>query len=277
MAILFALLAAGAYGVSDFIGGFASRRVHAITVLLISYPAGAVVMAALLPVYGGTVSAATLGWSVAGGVAGLVGVSLLYSAMAQAPMNIISPITAVLSAVVPVLGGLIIGERPNPAAWLGIVLGLVAVVMISRQPEDHPHGRVGWRPLAMAVMAGMGFGFYFVCLAQADTNSGMWPVVLSRVVSSLLVIPLAVAGHRFVRIPASVVRLAIAAGVLDATANVAFLLASRHGLLSLSGVITALYPAGTVLLAVVILKEHTGRLQRAGLAIAAASVLLLTR
>lgn len=277
MGVLFALLAAAAYGVSDFIGGIASRRVSALSVLLVSYPVGGALMAALLVFYRGPVSAGTLAWSLAGGVVGLTGVALLYGALALAPMNIISPVTAVMSAVVPVLGGLVKGERPHPLAWSGIGLGLVAVVLISRQPDDHPHGPVGWRPLAMAVVAGIGFGAYFICLAETDRDSGMWPVVLSRACSALLVLPLVLTGGRLQRMGRSVLGLAALAGALDASANVAFLLASRHGLLSLSGVITALYPAGTVLLAVLILKEHTGTLQRAGLALATAAVVLLTR
>ncbi len=277
MAVLFALLAAAAYGVSDFVGGLASRRIPAITVLLASYPIGAVLMAAMLPLYGGPISAATLAWSVAGGGAGLAGVALLYTALGQAPMNVISPVTAVMSAMVPVFGGVLQGERPHALAWLGIALGLVAVVLISRQPADQPHGRVGWRPLVMAVLAGVGFGAYFICLARTDPDSGLWPVVLSRLVSAALVLPLAAAGAGFVRLPRPALGLATVAGVLDAAANLAFLLASRHGLLSLSGVITALYPAGTVLLAVLILKERTGGIQRIGLGVATAAVVLLTR
>jgi drug/metabolite transporter (DMT)-like permease len=277
MAVLFALLAAAAYGISDFVGGIASRRVSALSVLLISSPVGGLIMAVLLPVYGGPVSGRTLGWSLAGGVAGLVGVLLLYSALALAPMNIISPVTAVMSAVVPVLGGVLLGERPHLFAWAGIGLGLLAVVMISRQPSDHPHGPVGWRPLAMAVVAGIGFGCYFICLARSDHDSGIWPVLISRACSAALILPLALTGARRRRLSPSLLGLAAVAGALDATANLAFLLASRHGLLSLSGVITALYPAGTVLLAVLILKEHTGRLQRTGLGLAAAAVVLLTR
>ncbi|HEX8768460.1 MAG TPA: DMT family transporter [Jatrophihabitans sp.] len=277
MAVLFALLAAAVYGVSDFIGGLASRRSPAITVLLVSYPIGALLMAALLPVYGGPVSGGTLAWSVAGGAAGLIGVALLYTALGQAPMNVISPVTAVMSAVVPVVAGVVQGERPHLLAWLGIVLGLLAVTLISRQPADHPHGPIGWRPLAMAVLAGVGFGSYFICLAGTDPDSGMWPVVLSRLVSAVLVVPLAAAAAGFVRMPRPVLGLALLAGMLDAVANFAFLLASRHGLLSLSSVITALYPAGTVLLAVLVLKERTGAVQRVGLGIAVAAVVLLTR
>ncbi|HST48236.1 EamA family transporter [Jatrophihabitans sp.] len=277
MAVLFALLAAASYGVSDFVGGLASRRVPAITVVLLSDPLGAMLMAVLLPVYGGPVSARTLGWSTAAGVAGLVGVALLYTTLGQAPMNVISPITAVMSALVPILGGVLQGERPHLPAWFGIVLGLLAVTLISRQPEDHPHGPIGWRPVALAVLAGVGFGAYFICLAHTDDDSGIWPVVLSRLVATLLAVPLAAIAAGFVRVPRPVLALACTAGALDAVANLAFLLASRHGLLSLSGVITALYPAGTVLLAVLLLKEHTGALQRVGLAVAVVAVVLLTR
>ncbi|MEO6501226.1 MAG: DMT family transporter [Jatrophihabitantaceae bacterium] len=277
MAVLFALLAAAAYGVSDFVGGLASRRIPAVTVLLASYPIGTVLMAAALPVYGGPISASTLVWSLGGGVAGLVGIGLLYTALGQAPMNVISPVTAVMSAVVPILGGVLQGERPHLLAWVGILLGLVAVALISRQPADHPHGPIGWKPLAMAVLAGVGFGAYFICLARTDDDSGIWPVVLSRSVAALLLVPVAAGLAGFIRMPRPVLGLAAIAGVLDAVANVAFLLASRHGLLSLSGVITALYPAGTVLLAVLILKERTGGVQRVGLGVAVAAVVLLTR
>jgi drug/metabolite transporter (DMT)-like permease len=277
MAVLFALLAAAAYGVSDFVGGLASRRVHAITVLLVTYPVGAVLMLLLLPAYGGPISVNTILWSIAGGLAGLAGVSLMYWSLAHAPMNIVSPVTAVLAAGVPVIAGVVIGERPSVSNWSGILLGLLAVVLISRQAEDSPHPPVGWVAVTASVVAGIGFGVYFVCLARADTDSGVWPVVLSRVVASIALVPIAAASRRFVRMPRAVLQLAVLAGVLDATANVAFLLASRHGLLSLAAVITALYPAGTVVLASVVLKEHTGRTQRAGLAVAALSIVLLTR
>lgn len=293
MGVLFALIAATAYGISDFVGGFASRRVPALTVLLVSYPIGGALMAVLLLWYRGPLSAATVAWSVGGGVAGLTGVALMYSALAIAPMNVVSPVTAVMSAVVPVLFGVGRGERPHGLAWLGIALGLVAVVLISRQAPARPEpgtgetaaaapgagrtGTVGWRPLTMAVLAGVGFGMYFVCLASADTDSGIWPVVLSRAVSAVLVVPLAILGRQLVRPSRMVSGLAALAGVLDATANWTFVLASRHGLLSLSGVITALYPAGTVLLAMGFLGERSSRTQRMGFGVATFSVVLLTR
>jgi drug/metabolite transporter (DMT)-like permease len=276
MVVLFALLAAASYGVSDFIGGYASRAAKALTVLVYNYPAGAIAMAALLPLFPGPVSLPTLGWSVLGGLAGLAGVGLMYSAMAVAPMNVISPVTGVLSALVPVLVGVVLGERPAPLVWLGMLLALVAVVFITRTPQDHPHGPLARSSLIMALGAGIGFGVYFVCLSRTDSDSGLWPVVLARVAASVVVIPIAFRAGALTRLRGRIQLLAIVAGLVDAASNLAFLLASRHGYLSVAGVITALYPAGTILLAIGLLKERTGRIQWLGLGLAAVAVVLVT-
>jgi drug/metabolite transporter (DMT)-like permease len=115
----------------------------------------------------------------------------MYSLMARAPMNIILPVTAVLAAVVPVGFGVNVGERPHVAAWFGIALGLFAVVLVSRTPDDHPHGLVAARVLALAGLSGLGFGVYFICLARADHDSGLWPLVISRITDAALIVPLA--------------------------------------------------------------------------------------
>ena len=277
MAVLLALIAAAVYGISDFLGGLASRRAKALTVLLYNYPAGAVVTVVLLTVFPGHVSLSTLSWSTAGGLAGLTGVALLYSALGVAPMSVVSPITAVLSAAVPVLVGVGLGERPATLAWLGMLAGMVAVVMISRSPQDHPQGALSSRALLMTLGAGVGFGAYFVCLSRTDAGSGLWPVVISRIAAALVVVPMAARTGALVRLRGGLLGLALGSGALDAGANLFFLLATRHGYLSIASVITALYPAGTVLLAGLILKERTGPLQRWGLALAAGAVLMISR
>lgn len=276
MVVVFALLAAVVYGTGDFVGGFASRHRSAITVLLYAYPVGAALMLVLLPAFAGPLDARTALLGVGGGIGGMVGVIVMYSLMARAPMNIISPVTAVLAAVVPVTFGVIVGERPHVSAWLGIAIGLIAVVLVSYTSDDHPHGPIGVRILALACLSGVGFGAYFICLARADHDSGLWPLVISRLTSAALIVPLARSRGVAQPLTGRVLRLAVLAGVLDASANLFFLLASRHGLLSLASVITSLYPAMTVLLAVLVLHEHTGRLQRVGLAMAATSIVLIS-
>ncbi len=270
------LLAASFYGVGDFVGAFASRRHTAMTVLLHSYPVGAVLMVAMLPVFPGTLDARVVAFGVAGGVAGLVGVSIMYALMTVAPMNVISPVTAVLAAIVPVVFGVLVGERPTVAAWFGILLGIAAVLLVSRTDESHPHGRIGLRILAPAFVSGLGFGFYFIFLARAGDQSGLWPLVVSRVASAALIVPLALRQGAFTRIRGRMVPWVVAAGAFDALANMFFLLAAREGLLSLASVLTSLYPAFTVMLAVGVLKEHTSVVQRAGLVLAGTAIVLIT-
>jgi len=211
-----------------------------------------------------------------GGVAGLIGVSIMYQLMVTAPMNVISPVTAVLAAIVPVVVGVGTGERPAPTAWTGMVVGMLAVALVSRTAEDSPHGRLAASVIPLAVVSGAGFGLYFVFLARAGHDSGLWPLVVSRIVSALLIVPLAWQRGALHPLGGRTLAIAAGAGALDALANMCFLLASRHGLLSLAAVLTSLYPAVTVLLAVGFLREHTSTVQRCGLALAAASIVLIT-
>jgi drug/metabolite transporter (DMT)-like permease len=274
--VVLGLAAAICYGVADFVGAFASRRHTAVTVLLYSYPVGAVLMAAMLPLFPGSLDARVIGFGAAGGVVGLLGVVIMYQLMVIAPMNVISPVTAVLAAMVPVVVGVGLGERPHATAWAGILIGMGAVVLVSRTTEEHPHGKIAPRVLLLALVAGLGFGFYFIFLARAGDHSGLWPLVISRFASAALIVPLAWRRRAFVRVTGRMLWFVVAAGALDASANMFFLLASRHGLLSIASVLTSLYPAVTVMLAVGLLHEHTSRVQRAGLALAAASIVLIT-
>lgn len=276
MTVVLGLVAAVLYGVADYAGGIASRRYTAITVLLLSYPVGAVLMAVMLPLFGGHADTRALLYGLLGGAAGLVGVVLMYNLMTIAPINVISPVTAVLAATVPVIVGVVIGERPHVTAWFGILLGLVAVVLVSRTTDDHPHGRIGTRVLTLAFVSGLGFGLYFVFLARAGHDSGLWPLVASRFSSAALIVPLARARGAFGLIRGRMVWVVVLAGVCDALANLCFLIASRHGLLSLASVLTSLYPAVTVLLAVGLLREHVSRTQRVGLGLAAGAIVLIT-
>jgi drug/metabolite transporter (DMT)-like permease len=274
--VVLGLLAAVLYGVGDFAGGLASRAYSAVTILVYSYPVGVVLMAAMMPLLPGTLTTHALLFGILGGLAGLLGVSIMYQLMVTAPMNVISPVTAVLAAIVPVFVGVLTGERPRTAAWVGIVLGLVAIVLVSRTTDEHPHGRVGARTLALALLSGIGFGFYFVFLAKAGHDAGLWPLLISRIASMIAILPLAAVLRSFAVVRPRVLGIVIVGGACDAFANMFFLLASRSGLLSLASVLTSLYPAVTVLLAVGLLHEHTSRVQRLGLAIAAASVVLIT-
>jgi drug/metabolite transporter (DMT)-like permease len=150
------------------------------------------------------------------------------------------------------------------------------VVLVSRTTEDHPHGRIAPRIVALACLSGLGFGVYFVLLARAGNHSGLWPLVVSRFASAALIVPLARMRGAMTPVRGRMVGVVLLAGACDALANMCFLLASRHGLLSLASVLTSLYPAGTVILAVWLLHEHVSRVQRVGLVLAGASIVLIT-
>lgn len=276
MTVVLGLLAAICYGLGDFVGASVSRRHTAITVLLYSYPFGAALMLALLPLFPGSVDGRVVGYGIAGGLAGLVGVVLMYGLMVIAPMNIISPVTAVLACIVPVVFGVLVGERPHATAWFGIAIGLGAVVLVSRTNEEHPHGKIPHRVMALAFVAGLGFGFYFIFLARAGDDSGLWPLLISRFASAFAIVPLARSRHAIAPIRGRMLAYTMLAGACDASANLFFLLAAREGLLSIASVLTSLYPAVTVILAVSLLHEHTSKVQRAGLTLAAAAIILIT-
>lgn len=276
MAALLALLSAITWGVSDFAGGLASRRASVLPVVLVTTPLGAIGLAAITPFAGGGPDARSLLIGALSGLIGSAGLALLYAGLAAGPMGIVAPLTAVCSAVVPVVTGVAGGERPTPTAYAGILLALLAIVLVSREPAaPGRHQRVSPRGIALALLAGVCFGTFFVLLDRAGDESGLWPLLSGRTVASVAVVAVAVALRRLCLPPVHTLGLACVPGVLDVVANVCFLLATRRGLLALVAVLAALYPAATVLLARVVLHERYSKVQAAGLALAGTSVVLI--
>jgi drug/metabolite transporter (DMT)-like permease len=276
MAALLALSAAVAYGVGDFLGGVAARRRPATVVVLWSHVVGLVLLLALAPLVGGSASARALTVGAAAGLLGGIGVALFYRGLSVGTMSVVAPVAALLSAAVPVVAGLAAGERPAPAALAGIAIALAAIVAVSREPAGAGHPHLRWQPLALAVGAGLAFGLFFVAIAHAGPGAGVWPLVAARVASVTLFAALgAVRLTSRPSPPSEALGPIVGCGVLDAGANVCFLLALDHGLMSVVAVLTALYPAGTVLLARYVLGERLGPVQRAGLGLAAVAAVLI--
>jgi len=274
LSLLLALASALAYGSADFLGGVASRGAHVLRVVAIAAPTSLFVELLLWPAFGADFAVAAVAWGAGSGVASAAGFALLYRTLAIGPMSVLSPVTALVSAVLPVCVGLIDGERLSGLAVGGMALALVAVVVVSGGFDAH-----GLRPsptaLVLAFGAGTAIAVQLVCLDQAPSDSGLAPLLVGRAVSSIVILGAVFAlqgrlGDSRPSLPASA-----AAGGLDSLANLAFLLAVRSGDLAVVAVITALYPAGTVLFARVILSERIGAAQLAGLGIAAVAVSLL--
>ncbi|MET7975565.1 EamA family transporter [Streptomyces mirabilis] len=272
--LLLALGSSLAYGCADFFGGLGARKAHVLRTVMIAAPASLAVELLLWPFLGASFSTGALGWGAASGIASAAAFALLYRTLAIGPMNVLSPVTALVSAVLPVGVGLLQGEHLGAAGLVGLPLALVAVVLVSAG-----HGTGSARPSRTALLLAFGAGgaiaLQLIFLHQAPSDSGVAPLIIGRAVSSA--VTLAAAGLMYRRLGSErpAYAMSTAAGVLDSMANLLFLLAARSGDLTVVAVITALYPAGTVLLARSVLAERIRRGQLVGLGTAAVAVSLL--
>jgi drug/metabolite transporter (DMT)-like permease len=274
---LWALGSAVLYGAADFTGGLATRRASTIPIVLLSQLSGLVSLLLLLPLL--EVATPTRLDMVWGGVAGLtggIGVALLYRALAIGIMAVVAPTTAVCAVTIPVVVSIILGERPSPLAVIGIVLGVVSIVLVSKQTAPIEGAGAGYsKGVGTALASGVAIGFFFLALAQTRTEAGMWPLVASRSLSVLLFGVAAIAGRSAIRMPAPVLGLAVLCGFIDMLANALYLLAARVGPLSIVVTLSSLYPASTVLLARVVLGERLNLWQVSGVGCALAAVVLI--
>ncbi|MFG2891091.1 EamA family transporter [Streptomyces sp. NPDC048248] len=274
IALLLALGSSLAYGCADFLGGLGSRKAHVLRTVMIAAPASLAVELLLWPFLGASFSDRTIAWGAASGVASAAAFAMLYKTLAMGPMNVLSPVTALVSAVLPVGVGLVQGEHLGLAGLLGLPLALVAVVLVSAG-----HGAGAARPsrtaLLLAFGAGAAIALQLVFLHQAPSDSGVGPLIVGRAVSSAVTLAAAGLMYRKLGSERPAYGMSATAGVLDSVANLLFLLASRNGDLAVVAVITALYPAGTVLLARTVLAERIHRGQLVGLGTAAIAVSLL--
>jgi drug/metabolite transporter (DMT)-like permease len=277
VAVVLALGSAVVYGASDFLGGLASRRASVFGVVAVSQLAGLVALVALLPWLGGPVTLADLAWGAAAGIVGSTGLVVFFRALSRGVMSVIAPVTAVTAAAVPVLAGLLIGNRIGPWAGAGILLALIAVVLVSAEGGLAQLRAARPASLTAPLIAGTAFGFFFVLLDRTAADAGLTPLVAARLTSVVLVVAVALAGRQPLRVSRGALPLVLASGVGDMTANALFLLATQQeGQLAITGVLASLYPVSTVVLAQALLRERLVRAQVAGLGAAVTAVVLIT-
>ena len=301
MIIVFALAAAVLYGSADFLGGAASRRLRASSVLTVSGPVGAAVLVIAALLTGGSLAVAGLPWAVAAGACGGVGLIVFYAGLAAGPMRVVAPVSALVSTVLPVGVVIAAGERPGPAVYAGGLICVLATVLVSMEGRADPGGRPpgppdrrsapsGGQPprpdhppvargLAYGAVAGIMFGLFFLFLREAAMSGVLWPSALSRATGAAVVLGVAVwAGAPPAWRGASprVLAAVIGSGLLDAIANVCYVLATRAGLFGIAVVLTSLYPGVTVLLARLVLGERIRPLQLAGLLLAIAGIAVVS-
>ncbi len=277
MSVLLALAGAIFYGLSDFLGGLASRRTSPWSVALVAAASGAVLVLLAVLVTTGEPTATDLLWGLLAGVGNGVGTAFLYRGLSSGRMGVVGPVSAVGAVLVPVAAGLAGGERPGAVVWTGIVIALPGLWLVSREPgtDTSPRAPGLADGLADGLLAGLGFGTLFAALGQVPESAGLWPLALNQVVAALMVVAVAVS----LRVPwvprERAALVGLACGVLGVAATGAFLLASQRGDLSVAAVLASLYPAFTVLLAASVLRERIYRGQAVGLLLCGTAVALV--
>lgn len=284
LTVLLGLVTSLTYGFADFFGAIAAKKIKAVTVTFVSGVSGLLLLLLASQFLGANYSPDAVLWGLLAGLGSAVAMSALYAALAIGPISIMSPLTAVMSAIVPLIVGFALGERFNWLGWVALGVILIAVVLVGFVPGENVRLPT-LNGLIIGLIAGGGIGFVLICLDQSPSDSGLAPIILMRALAAsllglyTLLVWMRSRGQTVDQTPGaafSKVWLAVVvAGLFDATANICFTLATRLGTLSVVSVLTALYPVGTIILARFVLKERIARSQLIGIALAMGASALL--
>lgn len=271
--VFYGLTAAASWGTADFSGGIASKRAGVFSVVIVSQIIGGLVLLVLPFLFGELLPPTQdLLWGALGGVFGGMGLVAFYRALAVGRMGVAAPVTGVVTVIVPVIVGAMIEGLPGIGPIMGFGFAIIAVWLVSRTSNGTP---TNLRELTLPVFAGMGFGLFMILLDRASETALLWPLVAVRIGSLCTLLTIATINGKE-KVPARQHLWIIAlAGLLDTSGNTFFALAAQVGRLDAAAVISSLYPAGTVLLAWVILKEQIGRDQWLGVVAALAAIILI--
>ena len=257
------------WGIGDFVGGYAAKKTNSFLLAAFAHTGGLILMTTLallarapLPTRQGGL------WAVAAGLSGGVALAIFYRALAGGKMGLTAPVSAVLGAAIPVTFAIFTEGLPHMTQLAGFALAVIGIYLISR-PEDgagHPEG------LSLAVLAGVGFAGFFLCMKQTGESSALWCAALSRLASLLLVLVIVLTSRVEMKIERREMILGALAGCLDVSGTALYVRASQTGRLDAAVVLTSLYPAVTVMLARVLLKERFTRWKTAGMIAAIVAV-----
>jgi drug/metabolite transporter (DMT)-like permease len=271
-AVALALGASLAWGCSDFLAGLKSRQLAVPWVLLISQGTGLVLMAALAGASGQELPGmGTVAWAAASGVAELVGFAALYRGLAIGAMSLVAPVSAT-AAIVPVIVGLAAGQAPTAVQGAAIAVTLAGAALASFEPGAGGGHRRLAAGMALAVLAAVGFGTFFVAIDVAADDGVLWAVTLSRAAAFAVIVAVVARLHDPCPLDRRTFGPLAAVGLLDISANAMFAIALTLGLAAVVSVVGSLYPVATVLLARIVLHERPAAHQRAGVLAALAGV-----
>jgi drug/metabolite transporter (DMT)-like permease len=271
-AVVLGLTSAASWGAGDFTGGLASKRSPLLGVLVVGQGTGvALVVLAALALREPAPAPAALAWAAAAGAAGAVGLAALYRGLAVGRMAVVAPVSAVLSAAIPVAWSALAEGLPQPSKLAGFALALAGIWLVARAGPSG-EGRAG---LGLALVAGCGFGGFLVLMHQGAEGGTFWPLAAARGTSLALALAAALGRGRAWAPMRRAVPLVMLSGALDAGGNAFFVLAMQAGRLDVAAVLSSMYPASTVLLAAAVLRERVTRPQGAGIAAVLGAIALI--
>lgn len=271
--VVFGLAASLSWGSGDFNGGLASRKSNAASVATAAYSIGFVLLIGLALVAREPLpSLGDVFWGGVAGLVGAIGLIAFYSALSIGRMGLAAPISAVLTAALPVIFSVFTEGLPGPLQIVGFVLALLAITLISRpeRSKGRPEG------IGLALLAGCGFGSFFILISRVNPAEVYWPLAVARFTAILLLLAVVWLRRLPPAPPMKVAPLVLLAGVLDALGNAFFVFATHSGRLDVAAVLSSLYPAATVLLAMIVLRERATRIQALGILLALIAVPLIS-
>jgi len=271
LGIALGLASSVAWGISDFLGGLQSRRISALTVLLVTQPLGLVLaLAVALAIGGDPLDTEDALIATGAGAAAVLALGAFYRAMALGSVSVVATIGA-LGVLIPIIAGLIQGEEPAAIQGVGSVAAIAGVLLVAREPD--PEWRAAGRAsVGLAALAAIGFGLFFLGLDASSGEQPTWTIVAARAGGVVTLVMAALVIRPSLRIEAGMGPALLAIGCFDILANSLFAVATNHGLLSLVAVAGSLYSAVTILLARVFLAERLAGSQQAGVVLALAGV-----
>jgi drug/metabolite transporter (DMT)-like permease len=271
--VVFSLAASLLWGSGDFSGGLASRRDKASSVVLVAYAFGGVLLIALALIWKEPFpSLRDVMWGALAGVAGAIGLVAFYTALSIGQMGIVAPVSALLTAALPVLFSIVTEGLPGFLQLGGFALAFLAIGLISRpeQSQGRPEG------IGLALLAGCGFGCFFILISRLSPTATFWPPAVARFTSVLFLFVMGRLRRQQLLPKKTVLPLIALAGVLDASGNAFFVLAAHAGRLDVAAVLSSLYPAATVLLAALVVRERVTRIQALGILLALVAIPLIS-
>lgn len=275
LVVFFGLMAAISWGAGDFSGGFASKRANVYSVVLITQTVGvfllaasAYLMAEEMPPLGGMI------WGAVAGVFISIGLLALYRGLSQGKMGFVAPVSAVVAASVPVIYGAFYEGLPAVHQMVGFAFAFVAVWLIAGGGDEN--SKIERTDLILPLIAGTGFGLFFISIDRVSDTAVLWPLTAARIAAVITLIVFIALSKQVYIPPKNVLPVIIIAGVFDTGGNTFFALASQAGRLDIASIISSLYPAGTVLLAWLILKEKLSSKQWIGVAAALIAIVFIS-